>query len=417
MSNSLERFSRQLGLLNQDWFLINRVSVIGIGNLGTPLCLNLAKAGFREIYIYDPDIIESHNLPNQMYGEESLTRSKTAIMIDTMHQFSPAIHNYIGMKRKIRLIEPLMFESEIMIVLTDNIQSRIESFLLALLYKYKVKYNVRYFIEAGTHAHTSKIHVVDLNSIKQRNTYFESLLERHKAPSVDLPCTERSTFFYASFIASVITGYLRNLSVGEKVPFETWIDLKNSQVMQWEKVNSPKHKWSLQKMFLAYDDDYNPKRLRSLARIIKDESPFSQNRFEEVCSDVYRHTGDNPFTWFLFNYLNSIGRTKIFNNTLRVDIKNRRKRKDGDMDCSRCICTNCRKMDNCKDWPCQGSKGFVIRSCDKKGRLGRVVYCKNVLKKHESDDSFIINAMKNKKLTDFHKVIKKEIRKWSGFEV
>ena len=413
MSNSLERFSRQLGLLNQDWFLTNRVSVIGVGNLGTPLCLNLSKAGFREIYVYDPDTIEAHNIPNQMYSAHSLRRTKISQILLTMDQYAPALHTYWGIRRKVRLEDPLLLESEIMIVLTDSIESRIESFLLALMYKYKAKYNIKYLIEAGTHAHSSKLFVVNLDSVQQRNVYFESLLERHKTPSADLPCTERSTFFYASFIASVIMGYLRNLSEKEKVPFETWIDLKNSQVIQFDKVKTANQHWSLLKMFVAYDDDYNDKRLKQLTRIVQYDSPFSQTRFNDICQEYQIHGGENNFSWFLSSLMNISKRTEVIDDFfIRVKLKRGRRVHETDFNCHTCACDRCKDKYTCDKAPCDRMGG-----CNKKGaKHGRVVYCKSQRTEGGGSMEFIAKAMEGKKLIHFDNAMKTFIRKWSGFE-
>ena len=65
-------FTRQLSFVNPDEFKGVKVAIIGVGAVGSHVALQLAQMGFckpncGELHVYDMDIVEEHNLPNQAY--------------------------------------------------------------------------------------------------------------------------------------------------------------------------------------------------------------------------------------------------------------------------------------------------------------------------------------------------------------
>lgn len=68
-------YNRQLELFNPNHFK-ESVHVIGAGATGSWLVLMLAKMGIKDISVYDYDVIEEHNIPNQLYGPNSVGKPK-----------------------------------------------------------------------------------------------------------------------------------------------------------------------------------------------------------------------------------------------------------------------------------------------------------------------------------------------------
>ena len=60
-------FSRQMGWFDPKSFN-TPVHVIGAGATGSQIVYQLVKMGVRDITVYDFDIIEEHNIANQLYG-------------------------------------------------------------------------------------------------------------------------------------------------------------------------------------------------------------------------------------------------------------------------------------------------------------------------------------------------------------
>lgn len=59
-----------------------RVDVIGAGAVGSKIAMELAKLGLRDIHIWDNDIVESHNIPNQLFYMDDIGKSKVDAVKD-----------------------------------------------------------------------------------------------------------------------------------------------------------------------------------------------------------------------------------------------------------------------------------------------------------------------------------------------
>lgn len=75
--------SRQIGVF--DPFKIpnrpGQVAVIGAGATGSAMCLELAKAGLGGfIHVWDGDLVEEHNLSNQLYGRQHVGEPKVTAL-------------------------------------------------------------------------------------------------------------------------------------------------------------------------------------------------------------------------------------------------------------------------------------------------------------------------------------------------
>ena len=67
------------------------VHIIGVGAVGSHIANNLARLGIKELTIWDYDIVEDHNIPNQMFFETQLKETKTQAVKETLLQINPDI--------------------------------------------------------------------------------------------------------------------------------------------------------------------------------------------------------------------------------------------------------------------------------------------------------------------------------------
>ena len=74
MSTNLD-ISRHMELFNPSKFNMP-VTIIGAGATGSWLALSLAKLGIEDITVYDFDIVEEHNVPNQAFAISDVGTSK-----------------------------------------------------------------------------------------------------------------------------------------------------------------------------------------------------------------------------------------------------------------------------------------------------------------------------------------------------
>ncbi len=91
----MSRYDRQqrlteVGVLGQKRLAQSRVLVVGAGGLGSTLLPNLAGAGVGYLRIYDPDIVEEHNLHRQtLYSVADIGASKAMCAAQVLTRLNP----------------------------------------------------------------------------------------------------------------------------------------------------------------------------------------------------------------------------------------------------------------------------------------------------------------------------------------
>ena len=65
----------------------HRINVVGCGALGSWLVMFLLKMGFENVHVFDFDTVEEHNIPNQIFKESDIGRSKIGAMLNIYNEF------------------------------------------------------------------------------------------------------------------------------------------------------------------------------------------------------------------------------------------------------------------------------------------------------------------------------------------
>lgn len=79
-------FSKQIELIKVHEFN-EKINVIGCGAGGSWLTFFLLKMGFNNIHVYDYDVIEEHNLPNQFFKENDINLHKVDSITNIYNEF------------------------------------------------------------------------------------------------------------------------------------------------------------------------------------------------------------------------------------------------------------------------------------------------------------------------------------------
>ena len=130
--------TRHQSIFDPSGFGDARVDVIGAGATGSAAAMQLAKLGVRNLHAWDFDIVEEHNLANQMYGPNDIGRPKVDALADLIEgQTGTRIHAHS---------EPVTAanapESQFVFLLTDGMESRRD-----IGAAYKRKFRTRGLIE------------------------------------------------------------------------------------------------------------------------------------------------------------------------------------------------------------------------------------------------------------------------------
>lgn len=162
-------FMRQESILNPlDFNKMNkRIDVIGAGATGSYVVLQLAKLGLLNIHVWDADVVEAHNLPNQLYGIEDIGKPKvnalkdiilrlTGIEITTHQDFVTKDTQDLG---------------QIVFMLTDTMSSRKEIYDNCL----KFNPNAELCVETRLAATAGRVYTFNPTDISEQFMYEKTL--------------------------------------------------------------------------------------------------------------------------------------------------------------------------------------------------------------------------------------------------
>lgn len=204
------RFRRQLDLLPLDACIVP-ITVIGAGSVGSFTTLSLAKMGMSNLTVFDDDVVDEHNLPNQFFRVEDLARLKVEALADLVRAFE---------RTEIRTV-PRRFDggslSGIVVGAVDSMASR------SAVWE-SVRFNpaVRLFIDARMGGLVSIVRPVrpcDVGDVRRYERTLHS--DDEAAPE---PCSARAILFTVLAIASTVARLVRMELVGKELPREVTQD-------------------------------------------------------------------------------------------------------------------------------------------------------------------------------------------------
>lgn len=132
-------YKRNKGLLEIGILAEKRALIIGLGSGGSPIAVELAKAGVGQFALADFDRVELHNLSRHICSINDLGRLKTDAVADSIWGKNPyAIVDKlpIDVNKNLDILETEIAKADIILCCTDNNQSRFNTAdLLVKLHK------------------------------------------------------------------------------------------------------------------------------------------------------------------------------------------------------------------------------------------------------------------------------------------
>jgi hypothetical protein len=83
-------FQRHNGFVSPE-ILTDTLNIIGVGATGSNVAVAAAKMGFTKFKIWDHDVVEAHNLPNQAYDLCHVGMPKVEALKEVLQRFNPEI--------------------------------------------------------------------------------------------------------------------------------------------------------------------------------------------------------------------------------------------------------------------------------------------------------------------------------------
>lgn len=209
----------------------DNVTVIGVGATGSWVALALSKLGVKELQLVDMDMIETHNIPNQLYGIDQTGMAKVyacAALCKELGSNDSAIHpccKKIGVDN-IYDINTLPNSCETLFCLVDSMAARKEIFETVLK-----EGLTKTFIETRMGLTGYRIYMVDMTNQKEIDKYRETWYSDDEA-EVSACGHSQSIVTTAMQCASHAVGlWLAKKNNAEYVPNEIIFDVHSSFIL------------------------------------------------------------------------------------------------------------------------------------------------------------------------------------------
>jgi len=191
------------------------IIVIGAGGIGSMLVLLLAKMGFENITVYDPDTIEDHNIPNQMlpywskYDNETCKTYKTVggekvWALGELARHITGEDHYTGISTRYDgKLAPIIISG------VDSMESR-----SGIWQSIRMQTECKLYIDARMGSETCAVYTIKPYAIDDINFYEKTLYSDVEASQES--CTAKAIIYNTAFIGSIIASRVKNYLVGVK---------------------------------------------------------------------------------------------------------------------------------------------------------------------------------------------------------
>jgi len=207
-------FWRQLDVVSPEDLASLQVTVVGAGGIGSPTTLALAKMGVEHLTVFDPDTVELHNLPNQLYRFGDLGKAKVEGLADICRDFAG-----VAVETKPERFDGQHSLSGVVVSGVDTMAARKEIWQ-------RVRYNptVQIYIEARMGAEVARIHSVKPCDPSEVRWYETTLYSDEEAS--EAPCTARAVIYNVFMIAALVANQVKKFARAESLAREVIFDLK-----------------------------------------------------------------------------------------------------------------------------------------------------------------------------------------------
>jgi molybdopterin/thiamine biosynthesis adenylyltransferase len=202
-----QQFMRQLDILPPDLLKKEAVTIVGCGGIGSSVSLFLAKMGIPKFILYDADIIQTHNISNQMFPRDSINKRKVDAVADEIIRMSPMSRTTVE-KHFSRFDRDSDVESRIIISCLDSMESRKD-----VWHAVKWSYSVDLYIDARMGGEVAKVYAI--RPMREDSAFYEPSL---KQGDHHVACTASSIAYNVAMIAAIVGSNVRRFLTDLTVP-------------------------------------------------------------------------------------------------------------------------------------------------------------------------------------------------------
>lgn len=183
------------------------LNIIGVGATGSNIGLIAARMGFHKFRVWDPDIVETHNLPNQIYDVEHVGQRKVDAFENVLTRFNPRISveksdTYFTSENKGDLHGPL-------VLTVDTMKARKE-----IYHAFRLNWKVKNVFETRVGFDYAELNVIENMNINRTDSWFNCLLSDEDIP--EGPCNLRICTTLVTIIAAQTVHTICNMLSSSK---------------------------------------------------------------------------------------------------------------------------------------------------------------------------------------------------------
>lgn len=198
------------------------IHIVGCGSIGTIVATTLARMGMEKFVLYDPDIIEEHNIANQYFEKEDLGKLKVTALTDKILGIEEKAEVTINTRKYGE--DDKDGEEYITIVCIDNMEGRKE------IYN-KKKGAIGILIDGRMGGQNGQVHCLRTENREACKNYEQSLYS--DGQSETLACTERTIIYTVITVAALMSKRTIELLGQDKTKYEqSIIVMKNNPTIE-----------------------------------------------------------------------------------------------------------------------------------------------------------------------------------------
>jgi hypothetical protein len=202
---------RQLDLVRPEQ-VRHTVNVVGVGGIGSPTALALGKLGCPRLALWDPDTVEPHNLPSQLYRPIDVGHAKVDALAEIVRAFSPA-----EVESRPEAVATQRLDG-IVVMAVDTMAARTAIWKSAVRYKAAVPL----LIDARMGAQVCRVLTIRPTDPDDVRFYESTLYD--DAEALDEPCTAQAIVYTTFGVAALIAGQVKRFVAEEPLDADVIFD-------------------------------------------------------------------------------------------------------------------------------------------------------------------------------------------------
>lgn len=214
---------RQVDLLPLGEIRRASIAIVGAGYMGSWVALALAKMGVRALSVFDGDVVEAHNVANQLYTVKDIGVKKVTALAAALRVLGSGTRVF----PHDRIVDPYPISADILISAVDSMTSR-------CIVRECLSFNqdgMPLLIDIRAGAEEVRIITCPVTSVECLKAYDATL--HTDAEGIDLPCTGRAIVYTGFFVAAVVAALVKeHIKVGVKEYRELAAHIPTLDVMQ-----------------------------------------------------------------------------------------------------------------------------------------------------------------------------------------